>query len=126
MGTCHGLKKLMARKPLDASGLTRLSITHMVQSSRYKARLVAKGYAQQYGIDYEETFSTIAKMSTIRTIIAVATHRRWKMQHQIDVKNAFMNGDLSEEVYMVQPHGYEHPTQSTKVCKLQKALYGLK
>ena len=92
---------------------------------RYKARLVAKGYAQEYGIDFEETFSPVAKMATVRTVIALATHSKWAM-HQMDVKNAFLNGDLIEEVYMVQPPGYEDPNQPMKVCKLQKALYGLK
>ena len=72
---------------------------------RYKARLVAKGYAQTYGIDYEETFAPVAKMATVRTFIAVTTSRGWVM-HQMNVKNAFLHGELQEEVYAEQPPGY--------------------
>jgi hypothetical protein len=73
--------------------------------SKYKARLVAKGYAQTYGIDYEETYSLVAKMTTVRTIIVMATSKGWSL-HQMDVKNVFLHGDLQEEVYMEQPPGY--------------------
>ncbi|CAJ2639186.1 unnamed protein product [Trifolium pratense] len=90
---------------------------------RYKARLVAKGFSQQYGMDYEETFAPVAKMTTIRTLIAVASIRQWDIS-QMDVKNAFLNGDLQEEVYMVPPSGVSH--NQGEVCKLKKALYGLK
>ena len=67
--------------------------------SKYKARLVTKGYAQTYGIDFEETFSHVAKMATMRVVIAMATRKGWELQ-QMDVKNAFLNGELQEEVYM--------------------------
>ena len=86
---------------------------------------MAKGYAQAYGIDYEETFSPVAKMATVRAIIAVATSKGWSL-HQMDVKNAFLHGDLQEEVYMEQPQGYEDVRHPKYVCKLKKALYGLK
>jgi len=90
---------------------------------RYKTRLVAKGYSQQYGVYYEETFAPVAKMTTIRTLIAVASIRQWYIS-QLDVKNAFLNGDLQEEVYMAPSPGISH--DSGYVCKLKKALYGLK
>lgn len=91
----------------------------------FKARLAAKGYAQQYGIDYEETFAPIACMMTIHTIDALATHCSWKV-HQLDVKITFLNGDLQEEVYVKQPLGYTIKGQEHKVCHLCKALCGLK
>uniref|UniRef100_A0A2N9GQ59 Uncharacterized protein n=1 Tax=Fagus sylvatica TaxID=28930 RepID=A0A2N9GQ59_FAGSY len=90
---------------------------------RYKARLVAKGFTQEYGIDYEETFAPVARLSSVRTLLAVAASRQWKL-FQMDVKNAFLNGDLSEEVYMQPPPGLSHPPD--KVCRLRRALYGLK
>jgi len=93
--------------------------------SRYKARLVTKGYAQTYGIDYEETYSPVAKMTTVRAIITMAAAKGWSL-HQMDVKNVFLHGDLQEEVYMEQPLGYVDQTCPNLVYKLKKALYGLK
>ncbi len=93
--------------------------------SRYKARLVAKGYAQTYGIDYEETYSLIAKMTTVRAIIVMAATKGWSL-HQMDVNNAFLHGDLQEEVYLEQPLGYVDQTHLNLVCRLKKVLYGLK
>ncbi|KAH9294697.1 hypothetical protein KI387_038285, partial [Taxus chinensis] len=80
---------------------------------KYKARLVAKGYAQKEGIDYEETFSPTAKIKMIRMIFSLAAQFGWKF-HQMDVKSAFLNGDLQEEVYMTQPEGYVVPREETK------------
>ncbi len=93
--------------------------------SRYKTRLIAKGYAQIYGINYEETYSPIAKMTIVRAIITMTAAKGWSL-HQMDVKNVFLHGDLQEEVYMEQPPGYVDQTHPNLVCRSKKALYGLK
>ncbi|KAJ0502796.1 putative RNA-directed DNA polymerase [Helianthus annuus] len=92
---------------------------------KHKARLVAKGYSQKYGVDYEETFAPVARFETIRIVIAVAALKGWLL-HQLDVKSAFLNGDLKEEIYVEQPEGFEVKGQEGKVYRLLKALYGLK
>jgi len=93
---------------------------------RYKARLVARGFTQQEGVDYTETFAPVAKFSTIRALLAVAAARGLTV-HQLDVKTAFLHGELEEEVYLQPPAGVEHPDIVTgKVWRLRKALYGLK
>eukprot|EP00253_Pinus_taeda_P035794 PITA_35794 len=91
----------------------------------HKARLVVKGYKQQQGKDYDETFAPIARMETVRTMLSIAAPHKWKI-YQMDVKSAFLNGVLKEEVYVEQPPGYEVDGQEHKVYKLKKALYGLK
>ncbi|CAH9104475.1 unnamed protein product, partial [Cuscuta europaea] len=85
---------------------------------RYKARLVVKGYTQTYGIDYRETFAPVAKLNTIRILLSLAANLDWPLQ-QLDMKNAFLNGKLEEEVYMSPPPGFEGQYGS-KVCKLEK------
>ena len=90
-----------------------------------KARLVAKGYNQQEGIDYEETFAPVARMEAIRIFLAYATYMNLKV-YQMDVKSAFLNGKLKEDVYVQHPPGFESSEFPHHVCKLDKALYGLK
>ena len=93
---------------------------------RYKARLIARGFTQEYGIDYEETFAPMARLSSIMTLIVVSATRKWPL-FQMDVKNAFLNGELLEEVYMKLPLGYSHPPGFPhKVCRPRRALYDLK
>ena len=92
---------------------------------RYKAKLVAKGYTQTFGIDYQETFALVAKMNTVRVLLSITTKMDWALQ-QLYVKNAFLHGDLEEEVFMELPPGFENRLGKGKVCRLKKSLYGLK
>ena len=93
--------------------------------ARYKARLVARGFSQAYGLDYHETFSPVARLSSIRVLFSIALDQSWPL-HQLDVSNAFLYGDLDEQVFMEQPPGYVAQGESSEVCLLKKAIYGLK
>ncbi|XP_078444348.1 alpha/beta-Hydrolases superfamily protein isoform X1 [Wolffia australiana] len=93
--------------------------------ARHKARLVAQGYTQSYGVDYNETFAPVAKLNTVRVLIALAAMFDWKL-YQYDVKNAFLHGELKEEVFMAPPPGYRLSHNSGDVYHLKKSLYGLK
>jgi len=111
---CIGVKWIYKTK-LNADG----------EVVKHKARLVAQGFSQQPGIDYNETFAPVARLDTVRLVLAIAAQHNWKV-HQMDVKSAFLNGFLEEEVYVKQPPGYEVKGEEGKVYKLKKALYGLK
>jgi hypothetical protein len=102
-------------------------IKHVVDGSieKNKARFVARGFFQKEGIDYEETFAPVARYTLIKTIIALAAKMKWKL-HQMDVKTAFLNHVIEEEVYIEQPQGFEVEDRKSHVCRLKKALYGLK
>jgi len=92
---------------------------------RYKARLVARGFSQTKGVDYEETFAPVVKFQSLRAVIALAAANGWVL-HQMDVKTAFLQGTLKEEVFMEQPQGLEVVGMEDKVCRLNKSIYGLK
>lgn len=91
---------------------------------RSKARLVAKGYTQTYSIDYLETFAPVAKMNMVRVLLSLAANFGWNLQ-QFDVKNAFLHGDLEEEIYMEVPLGFSSTNEEQVACRLKKALYRL-
>ncbi|KAK8696647.1 hypothetical protein V6N13_001779 [Hibiscus sabdariffa] len=91
----------------------------------YKGRLVAKDFRQIHGVDYDETFSPVAMLKSIRILLAIAAFHDYEIW-QMDVKTAFLNGKLEEDVYMTQPEGFVTPENAGKVCKLQRSIYGLK
>src|SRR4051812_8931341 len=91
----------------------------------YKAQLVVKGFRQIQGIDYDETFSPIAKLKSVRIMLAIAAYYDYEIC-QMDVKTAFLNGDIDEGLYMMQPKGFVNPKDANKVWKLQQSIYGLK
>ena len=93
--------------------------------NHFKAWLFVKGYGQTHGIDYEEAFAPVAKMTTMRTITALAATKGWHL-HQMDVKNIFLQVALEEEVYMIQPPGFESHNHPHAICRLKKPLHGLK
>ena len=119
---------------MESRGITTWEKAHQLQVEvkyhsdgsieRYKARLVIRKEKQIAGFDYHETFALVAKMTSVRCFLSVAVARGWDL-HQMDVHNAFLHGDLEDEVYMNLPPGFRSPT-STKVCQLHKSLHGLK
>ncbi|XP_023772322.1 uncharacterized protein LOC111920980 [Lactuca sativa] len=112
------------RKPIGCKWVYKIKYKSNGEIDRYKARLVAKGYNQREGIDFEETFSPVAKIVTVRILISLSVHYSWSL-YQLDINNAFLYGDLAEDVYMSLPPGY-YSSNDTRVCKLIKSLYGLK
>ena len=118
---CTLVELPQGRKPIGCRWVFK--IKHHADGSieRYKARLVAKGYSQQAGVNFEETYSPVARYTTIRTVLAIAN----QLVAQMDVQTAFLNGELLEKIYMNQPEGFVENGKEHLVCKL-KSLYGLK
>lgn len=111
--------------PSVVNGCTRFKYNSDAIVERYEARLVAKGFTQREGIDYKETFAHVAKLTTVRCLLVVAAVQSWPL-HQMNVQNAFLHGDLMEEVYMQMPLGLCRPGEQHLLCRLNKSLYGLK
>ena len=112
-------------KPLGYKWIFKRKMKADGSIDKYKARLVIKGYRQKEGLDYFDTYSPVSRITSIRMIIAIAALRNLEI-HQMDVKTAFLNGDLDEEIYMEQPEGFSTPGKEGKVCRLVRSLYGLK
>ena len=112
-------------KPIECKWIFKKKTDADGNVTVYKARLVAKGFRQIQGIDYEETFSPVAMLKSVRILLAIAAYYDYEIW-QMDVKTAFLNGMLSEDVYMMQPEGFVNPQYAGKVCKLQIFIYGLK
>ena len=113
------------RKPLGCKWVFKLKRRADGSLDKYKARLVAKGYDQIEGLDFNETFSPVVRMTTIRLLLAMATNLDCEIQ-QMDVKTTFLNGDLNETIYMKQPEGFIKKGEQDYVCLLLKSIYGLK
>ena len=112
-------------KPLGYKWIFKKKMKADGSIDKYKARLVIKGYKQREGLDYFDTYSLVTRISSIRMLIAITAIHNLEI-HQMDVKTAFLNGDLDEEIYMEQPEWIIVPGQEKKVCRLVKSLYVLK
>uniref|UniRef100_A0A2N9FGP9 Integrase catalytic domain-containing protein n=1 Tax=Fagus sylvatica TaxID=28930 RepID=A0A2N9FGP9_FAGSY len=112
-------------KPLGYKWIFKRKMKADGSIDKYKARLVVKGYKQKEGVDYFDTYSPVTRITSIRMLIAIAALYNLEI-HQMDVKTAFLNGELDEEIYMEQPEGFIVPGKEKKVCRLVKSLYGLK
>ena len=113
------------RVPIGCNWIFKKKIGADGQIDTFKASLVAKGYRQRQGVDYDETFSPVAMIKSIRILLAIAAHYDYEIW-KIDMKIAFLNGNLEEEVYMIQPEGYTSKEFPEKVYRLQRSIYGLK
>ncbi|KAL8156086.1 hypothetical protein AgCh_001245 [Apium graveolens] len=131
MPTSRHLLALARSKPLQITLDEELYLMGIEEPANYKevtkhkARLVAKGYAQEYGIDYEEVYAPVTQLETVRLLLALSAKRNWQVYH-LDVKTAFLNGEINEDVYVSQPEGYKKQGHEDLVYKLTKALYGLR
>lgn len=113
------------RKVIGVTWIFRTKLNFDASINKFKDRLVVKGFSQVYRVDFLETFAPVARHDTIRLLIALAAKEKWLIWH-LDIKSAFLNGTISENIYVNQREGFVEPGKEDKVCKLTKALYGLK
>jgi hypothetical protein len=111
-------------RPIDLKWVFKMKRDAVGIVIKYKARLMAKGYVQQQGMDFNEVFAPVAWLESMRLLLAYVVGQGWTIHHK-DVKSAFLNGELQEEVYVAQPPGFIIAGEETKVLCLSKALYGL-
>ena len=112
-------------KPIERKWIFKRKTNTDGNVTIHKARLVAKGFRQVQGVDYDETFSPVAMLKSVRILLAIAAYFDYEIW-QMDVKTTFLNGNLEENVYMIQPEGFVAPEDAGKVCKLKRSIYGLK
>jgi hypothetical protein len=124
-GTWELVNRPYGCKPVGCTWVFKKKLRPDGTIDKYKARLVAKGYTQKEGKDFFDTYSPIARLTTIRVLLSLATSHGLLI-HQMDIKTAFLNGELDEEIYMTQTDGFAVKDQEDKVCMLVKSLYGLK
>ena len=115
----------LGKKAIGCKWVYKVKFNAQGEVERYKARLVAKGYTQQEGLDYQETFSPVVKIVTVKVVLSLAAMHGWFL-HQMDAFNAFLQGDLVEEVYMVPLPGLLRQGELSTICKLKTSLYHLK
>ena len=112
-------------KPIRCKWVSKTKRENKGNVERYKTQLVAEGYTQREGIDFTETFSPVSTKDSFRLIMTLVAHFDLEL-HQMNVKSAFLIGDLSEEVYMLQPEGFKANGKENMVCRLKRSIYGLK
>ena len=112
-------------RPITLKWVFKLKKDEQGAMIKHKARLVVRGFVQQEGIDYDDAFAPVARMESVRVLLALAAQKGWQVRY-MDVKSTFLNGDLKEEVYVRQPPDYAIAEEERKVYCLRKALYGLR
>ena len=123
--TRHLVALSAGAKKIGVKWIYKTKLNELGEVDKYKARLVVKGYTQEHGIDYTGVFAPVARMDTVRMIIAFASQKGWKL-HRLYVKSVFLHGELKEDIFVEQPRGYGKRGSEHMVYKLKKALYGLK